>query len=106
MNLKYIMVLTTTESEQEAEKISESLIEENLGACVQVYGPIKSTYQWEGKMVKSEEWMCFVKTRFVKFENLERKIKEIHNYENPEIIAFPIIEGSQEYLGWIDKNLK
>lgn len=106
MDRKYIMVLTTTESKKEADKIAESLIEENLGACVQVHGPIKSTYRWEGKVVKNEEWMCFVKTRKDKYDDIEKKIKDIHSYENPEIIAFPIIEGSQEYMGWLDENLE
>lgn len=106
MDLEYMMVLTTTESEEEADKISECLVEENLGACVQVYGPIKSTYQWEGKVVKSEEWMCFVKTRNEKYGDVEKKIKKIHSYGNPEIIALPIMEASQEYLEWMDENLK
>jgi len=105
MDRDYVMVLTTTGSEEEAEKISEELIEQNIGACVQVYGPIKSTYTWEGKMERSEEWMCFVKTSFDKFSEVEKKIKEVHSYENPEIIALPIIDGSQEYLKWIYENL-
>lgn len=106
MDRKYMMVLTTTESEEEAEEISECLVEENLGACVQIYGPITSTYPWEGEVMKSEEWICFVKTKADKFSDVEKKIKEIHSYEIPEIIALPIIEGSQEYIGWIDENLK
>ncbi len=105
MNPDYVMVLTTTGSEEEAEKISEELIEQNLGACVQVYGPIKSMYSWEGKIERSEEWMCFVKTSSDKFSKIEDKIKEVHSYENPEIIALPIIDGSQEYLKWLDENL-
>ncbi len=106
MDRNYMMVLTTTSSEKEAEKISEELIEQNLGACVQVYGPIKSTYSWKGSIEKSEEWMCFIKTRSDKFDDVEKKIKELHSYETPEIIALPIIEASKEYLRWIDENLR
>jgi len=105
MGRKYIMVLTTTGSEEEAEKISGELIEQNLGACVQVYGPIKSTYSWDGEIERSEEWMCFIKTSSDKFSDVEEKIKEVHSYENPEIIALPIIDGNQEYLKWVDENL-
>ncbi len=105
MDGEYIVVLTTTGSEEEAEKVSEELIEQNLGACVQVYGPIKSTYPWKGQIESSEEWMCFIKTSSDKFSAVEEKIKEIHSYENPEIIALPIINGSQEYLEWVDENL-
>jgi len=106
MDNESIMILTTTGSEHEAEEISKKLIEQNLGACVQIYGPIKSTYLWEGDLVESEEWMCFVKTRSDRFKDVERKIKDIHSYENPEIIALPIIQGSEEYLEWIDKKVR
>jgi len=105
MDREYIMVLTTTESEEEAEKISEELIEQDLGACVQIYGPIRSTYSWKDKVERCEEWMCFIKTSSDKFSEVEEKIKEGHSYENPEIIALPIIGGSQEYLKWVDDNL-
>jgi len=105
MDRDYVMVLTTTVSEEEAEKISEELIEQNLGACVQVYGPIKSTYSWKGEVERSEEWMCFIKTSSDKFSEVEEKIKQVHSYEDPEIIALPIIDGSQEYLKWVDENL-
>ncbi len=105
MEREFLMVLTTTESEEEAEKIAEELIEQNFGACVQIYGPIKSTYSWEGDLVKSEEWMCFVKTRSDKFKAVENKIKELHSYENPEIVAFPITKGSEEYFRWVDENV-
>ncbi|MBS3781443.1 MAG: divalent-cation tolerance protein CutA [Candidatus Thermoplasmatota archaeon] len=105
MDQEYIMVLTTTGNEKEAEKISKKLIEQNLGACVQILGPIKSTYSWEDELMKSEEWMCFIKTRSDKFRKVESKIKEVHSYENPEIIALPIIEGSQEYLEWVDEKV-
>jgi len=105
MDHEYIMVLTTTADEEEAEKISNQLIEKKLGACVQIYGPIKSTYTWEGEIVVSKEWMCFVKTRSENFEDIKRKIKDIHSYENPEIIAIPIIDGSQEYLKWIQNEV-
>ncbi|MFW5945883.1 MAG: divalent-cation tolerance protein CutA [Candidatus Natronoplasma sp.] len=106
MDQEFVMILTTIGSEHEAEKISKKLIEQNLSACVQVYGPIKSTYLWEGELVEDEEWMCFLKTRSDRFEDVEQKIKDIHSYENPEIIALPIIQGSEEYLGWVDEMVR
>lgn len=102
----YIMVLTTTGSEHKAEEISKELVEQELSACVQVYGPIKSTYSWKGEVTSGEEWVCLVKTHRDFYESLESKLKEIHSYENPEIVALPIIDGSEDYLDWIDDNVK
>ncbi len=105
MSEKYIMVLTTTSSEEEAQEISERLIKQGLAACVQTYGPIKSTYLWEGEINRSEEWMCFMKTKEDVYDSLESKIKEIHSYETPEIVAIPILDGNKDYLEWIDENV-
>ncbi len=105
MSEKYIMALTTTSSEEEAQEISERLVKQGLAACAQVYGPIRSTYLWEGKINKDEEWMCFMKTKEDVYDSLESKIKEIHSYETPEIIAIPILAGNQDYLDWIDENI-
>ncbi|MFP4143254.1 MAG: divalent-cation tolerance protein CutA [Thermoplasmata archaeon] len=106
MDREYIMVLTTTETEEEAEEISKTLVERELAACVQVYGPIKSTYSWGGEVTVSEEWMCFVTTKRTIFDSVESEIEEIHSYENPEIVALPVVEGSKEYLDWINDNVR
>jgi len=106
MDEEFIMVLTTIDSEEKAKKISENIVEQDLAACVQVYGPIKSTYKWEGEMTSSEEWMCFIKTKKDVYDVLEDKIRQIHDYENPEIVALPITDGSGKYLDWLDENIQ
>jgi periplasmic divalent cation tolerance protein len=99
---EYIQVITTCEYQADAEKIAEDLIHKNLAACVQVIGPIVSTYRWQGNIEKAQEWICFIKTKRKLYPELESAITAIHPYETPEIIALPIIAGSSRYLNWLD----
>lgn len=105
MKEEYIQVLTTTEKKEEAEKIAKILVEKKIAACVQIFGPITSTYWWKEKIEKAEEWLCFIKTKKNLYDEVEKAIKEIHSYEVPEIIAIPIISGSKEYLEWLNCSL-
>jgi periplasmic divalent cation tolerance protein len=98
----YIQVTTTTETKEEAQKIALYLVEQKLAACVQVSGPITSTYRWKGKVETAEEWLCLIKTQEGLYQELERAIVNLHSYETPEIIAVPIIKGSKEYLSWLE----
>ncbi|MEI6315795.1 MAG: divalent-cation tolerance protein CutA [Syntrophus sp. (in: bacteria)] len=102
---EYLQIITTTEKKAAAERIARVLIEGSLAACVQIVGPITSTYSWKGQIETAEEWQCLIKTRADLFGEVERSIKAIHSYETPEIIAFPIREGSQEYLDWMEEVL-
>ncbi len=99
----YIQVFTTTNTKKSAEKIADVLVSKRLAACVQVIGPVHSTYLWKGKKERSEEWLCIIKSANKKYGAIEKAIKKIHQYEVPEIIALPIMKGSQSYLNWIDK---
>ena len=101
----YIQITTTTETKEQADKISQHLVETKLAACVQILGPITSIYRWKGKVEKAQEWLCLIKTRDNLYAKVEAAIKSVHSYETPEIISVPIIEGSKEYLSWIDKGL-
>ncbi|MGA2525792.1 MAG: divalent-cation tolerance protein CutA [Smithellaceae bacterium] len=101
----YIQVFTTTETKEEAEKIAQYLVEQKLAACVQITGPIASTYRWKGKVETAQEWLCLIKTREDLYDKVEKAIKELHSYETPEIIAVPIVKGSSEYLSWLDDVL-
>jgi len=96
-----IQVSTTTESREEAEAIARALIEERLAACVQVSGPITSFYRWKGNDEKAQEWLCQIKTRFGLFRRVDERIRDLHSYEVPEIVAVAIVAGSTEYLNWI-----
>ena len=100
-----VQVLTTVEKREEAETIAHSLVEKRLAACVQVVGPIISTYRWKGEIETAEEWQCLVKTRRELYPQVERAIRRLHSYEVPEIIATPIVAASADYLEWLDENV-
>ena len=98
----YIQVVTTTARREEAERIARELVETHLAACVQIVGPITSTYRWQGKIETGEEWQCWAKTRGDLFARVEEAIRRIHPYEVPEILAVPVVAGSASYLAWLD----
>ena len=97
----FIQVSTTTETKEEAQKIAKYLVEQKFAACVQITGPIESTYHWKGHVETANEWLCLIKTREDYFDKVEAAIKKLHSYETPEIIAIPIFKGSREYLNWL-----
>jgi len=101
----YIQVLTTCGSEQEAGRIAAELLEKRLAACVQTIGPIVSRYRWRGKLEEEREWQCLVKTEEAHYGEVEATIRSLHTYEEPEIIATPIVAGSRGYLDWISENV-
>lgn len=103
---EYIQVFTTTEKKEEAERIAKALVDRKLAACVQIVGPVVSTYWWKGNVEKGEEWLCFIKSKREIYEELEGTIKEVHPYETPEIIALPIVAGSKDYLEWLGEEVK
>lgn len=102
---EHIEVMTTTDSQEEARRIARALVESRLAACVQVIGPIESTYWWEGKMQQSEEWLCLIKTRADRYEEVEARVREVHSYDVPEVLALPVVAGHRPYLDWLDGEL-
>jgi periplasmic divalent cation tolerance protein len=100
-----VQVLTTAGSEEEAGRIASVLVEGKLAACVQVAGPIVSRYRWQGAIEETTEWQCLVKTTRAAYEAVEVAIREVHSYDEPEIIATPILAGSAGYLAWIEENV-
>lgn len=96
-----IVVLVTCGSEEEAAKIAQTLVEERLAACVNILSPVRSIYRWEGKIWDEREWMLVIKTQKRRFEELEKKVKSLHSYSVPEVIALHIVEGSAPYLEWL-----
>ena len=98
----YIQISTTTETKKQAQKIANYLVEQKLAACVQISGPIESTYRWKGNVESASEYLCLIKTRTSLFKKVEAAIKKLHPYETPEIIATPIVQGSREYLNWLN----
>jgi periplasmic divalent cation tolerance protein len=105
LSTDFLVVLTTTAEKTDAETIARALVERKLAGCVQVLGPIGSTYRWQGKVESAEEWLCLIKTRSGLFETVEGTIRELHPYEVPEIVALPIVQGSRSYLDWLSKSV-
>lgn len=101
-----IQVVTTTDRKEDAERIAGVLVEERLAACVQVIGPVFSTYRWKGRVETAEEWQCWAKTEADLYEDVEKAIRAIHPYELPEIVALPVLRGSPEYLDWLQGELR
>lgn len=100
----YGIVLTTAADETEAKTIAKALISAKLAACVNIT-PIRSFYTWNGEMHEDEEWQLVIKTDLNRFAQLEAKIRSIHSYEVPEIVALPIVQGTQPYLQWMAEQL-
>ena len=103
---EYIQIFTTTESRDDAEMISRKVVEKRLAACVQVLGPITSTYWWQDEIETAEEWQCVIKSRQTLYEALEEAILQAHPYDVPEILAIPVTAGYKGYLKWLDGELR
>jgi len=96
-----LVVLVTAGSGEEASGIAEALVLENLAACVNIVAGIRSVYTWKGEVCNDEEVLMVVKTQRERFEALKERIREIHSYDVPEIVAFPVTHGLPDYLSWV-----
>ena len=103
---KHIIVFTTTSSREEANKLSQGLVEQKLAYCVNTIPSIQSTYFWGGKICVDEELLLIIKTQEEKYTELQAWVLENHGYEVPELVAIPIINGSSDYFKCIDDWLK
>ncbi len=95
------VVLITAGSEEQANRIARVLVDERLAACVNVVGPIRSIYRWRDAVEDQSEYLLLAKTRAVFYGRLERRVKELHSYEVPEVIAISPSSGSAGYLQWL-----
>jgi periplasmic divalent cation tolerance protein len=96
-----LQIVTTTASAEEARRIATALVERRLAACVQIVGPVESVYRWQGKIETATEWQCQIKTRQLNYSVVEAAIRELHSYDVPEILAFPISDASSAYRQWL-----
>src|SRR5574341_1428656 len=103
--LEFIVVYVTAGSGEEADRLAQALVGEHLAACVNRIRSIRSVYRWQGKVEQSDEELLIIKTRRQLFSALERRVKELHSYSVPEIIAVPVLEGSVEYLSWLREQV-
>jgi periplasmic divalent cation tolerance protein len=98
---EYIIVLITVSGEEEAANIATELVKAGLAACANIIRGVRSIYRWEGKTEDGSEVLMIVKTRSDLFEGLAAKVRQLHSYSVPEIIAVPVIKGLEDYLDWI-----
>ena len=101
----FLQVVTTTGSQEEAQRIARSLVEQRLAACVQIHASVQSVYRWEGAVQSATEWLCTIKTSRAKFAATRDAIQNLHSYDVPEIVATEIVDGSEPYLAWIGESL-
>ncbi len=101
---EFLIVLITASNEDEAVHISQELVDSRLAACVNIVKGIRSIYRWKGKREDEAEVLMIVKTRRDLFAGLKKRVKELHSYSVPEIIALPVIDGSEEYLKWLQEE--
>ena len=101
---EYITVLITASKEDEAARIAQDIVASRLAACVNIVKGVRSIYRWQGKIEDEGEVLMIVKTRRDLFGELKKRVKELHGYSVPEIIALPVIEGSEEYLKWLGEE--
>jgi periplasmic divalent cation tolerance protein len=101
-----IVVFNTCGSLDEAERLSRRLVDERLAACVTVISPVRSFYRWKDEVTDTSEWLLMIKTARHMFEPLRAVLESAHSYELPEVIAIPLIEGSPNYLAWIEREVR
>jgi periplasmic divalent cation tolerance protein len=95
------IVFVMAGGEDEAAKIARSLVEERIAACVNIVGPVRSLYRWRGEIEDEKEYLLIIKSRAQLFPKLERRVKELHSYEVPEVVAVAMSRVSKPYLDWL-----
>ena len=102
---EHVQVLTTVDSEDAAERLAHGMVDGRLAACVQVVGPIRSVYRWQGAVQTEQEWQCLAKTTVDRLDALVEHLRRHHPYDLPEIIATPVVGGSDDYLRWVSEQV-
>lgn len=97
-------MFVTAPNSEEARQIANALVSERLAACVNIIPLIESIYRWEGRVTSDSEALMIIKTTNERYAQVERRVKELHRYSTPEIVAIPIERGSHEYLDWLRKS--
>jgi len=100
-----MVVFMTASSKDEARQLAEMLVEQRLAACVQIIPELESVYRWQGKIERQAEVLLIAKTVSGKFAELETQVRAVHSYETPEIVAFPLTDGSRPYLEWLSESV-
>ena len=102
----HIVIFVTAKDKEEALKISEVLLDDKLAACVNIIGQVESLFWWQGKINEENESMLVIKSKHSLLPEIIDKVKGVHTYSVPEIIALPIVGGDEDYLKWIDESVR
>ena len=103
--MKAIVVVTTVGEEEQALTIAGEIVARRLAACVNVVPGIRSVYRWQGRICRDGEYLLLIKTLEGEYEAVAAAIRELHSYELPEILAFPVGQGDERFLAWIRDSL-
>ncbi|MET4922206.1 divalent-cation tolerance protein CutA [Streptomyces sp. PSRA5] len=97
----FLTVLTTTDSAAKAEALARGAVAARLAACAQISAPVTSVYHWQGEIETAREWQVLLKTTAARYDALEAHLTAAHDYDTPEILAFPVVRGNAPYLAWL-----
>jgi periplasmic divalent cation tolerance protein len=100
-----IVVLSTCDSEASATVLARHLVEKRLAACVNIIPGVRSVYRWKGQIEDAGEWILLIKSSRALFDALRAEVTKMHSYEVPEVIALQIIDGAEQYLNWLEREL-
>ena len=99
-----ISVYVTAANPEEAHRIADVLVGERLAACVNILGPVRSVYRWKGQVERNDEIALIAKTQKSLFDRLAARVRALHSYDTPAIVAWPIVAGDAAYLDWIGEE--
>lgn len=103
---EYSVVLITASSQEEAERISRTMVEERLFACTNIIAQVRSFFHWEGKLCDEKEALIIAKTKTGLFNEVVKRVRQLHSYKVPEVLFLPVVQGSEDYLLWVDKETR
>jgi periplasmic divalent cation tolerance protein len=106
MSDNHVVVITTTDSADAAAALARAVVEARLAACVQISGPVRSVYRWEGELHDDQEWQLWIKTAYDRVDELTEFVKAGHGYDVPEVLALPVLGGNPDYLAWITQETR
>ncbi len=102
----YVLLYVTASDAEEAKKIGKEIVRRRLAACANVVEKIHSTYWWEGTLEEDSEALLILKSKKDKVADIIETVKDLHSYENPAVVALPVLEGSKDFLEWIDEEVR
>ncbi len=103
---EYVIVFVTVGNREEASRLARALVEERLAACVNLIPTVASTYWWRGQIEQADEVLLVIKTRQDLLDVLTTRVRALHSYTVPEVVALPILGGNPAYLAWIDESVR